>query len=278
MRFAVIVAALAALLSASTAQAQAPVGVVTGSAWQHTAESAQALIAEADVALPALATGGAVYYGKFKAIPPTQARVPVIVFLHGSGGLGLKAIGEWQRWLAEEGYASIAPNSMVLPDRITYTSPIDRDAYEKIHALRASEIPLTLAALRTQSWVDPRQLILAGASEGGPAVARYAGDAFAGRVIMSWSCEDNYFVTAHRTAVRDGDKILNIMSSTDPFFSHANGWLDAPTAVGHCAPALRDDKAAMVVLIPGAPHTLLNLPQARLALLGWLRDVVVTKQ
>jgi len=261
-------------LVARPARAETPAGEVKGTAWQHTVASSNAVMAEADVALPANATGGAIYFGKLTSVPPTKATVPVIVFLHGSSGLGLKAIGDWQRWLAGEGYASIAPNSMVLPDRITYTSPVSREVYEKIHALRASEIPLALAALRGQSWADPKRLILSGASEGGPAVARYAGGEFAGRVIFSWSCEDNYFVTAHRTAVRPGDKILNIMSASDPFFSPANAWLDAPHAVGHCGPALHDDKAAMIVLIPGAPHTLLNLPQARLALLAWLRDVI----
>ena len=30
-------------------------------------------------------------------------RAPVVVFLHGSSGLGLKAIGEWQLWLADLG-------------------------------------------------------------------------------------------------------------------------------------------------------------------------------
>ncbi len=261
-------------LFAGGARAQTPVGEVKGTAWQHTATSAAAAIAQADVALPANATGGAIYFGKLSAVPPTKASVPVIVFLHGSSGLGLSAIGAWQRWLAAEGYASVAPDSMVLHDRITYTSPVSREVYEKIHALRASEIALALTALHGQSWADSKRLILSGASEGGPAVARYAGSEFAGRVIFSWSCEDNYFVTAHRTAVRPGEKILNIMSASDPFFSPANAWLDAPRAVGHCVPALRDDKAALIVLIPGAPHTLLNLPQARLVLLAWLRDVI----
>ena len=31
-------------------------------------------------------------------------------------------------------------DSMVLPDRITYSSPVGKDVYEKIHALRGSEI------------------------------------------------------------------------------------------------------------------------------------------
>lgn len=149
------------------------------------------MIADADVALPAKATGDIAYYGKLAQAPHTaKAKVPMVVFLHGSSGLGLKAIGEWQRWLATLGYASIAPDSMVLADRITYTSPVAKDVYEKIHALRASEITLALKALEDLPWVDRERLILSGASEGGPAVARYAGSEFSGRMIFSWNCED----------------------------------------------------------------------------------------
>jgi dienelactone hydrolase len=195
------------------------------------------------------------------------------VFLHGSSGLGLKAIGEWQRWLATLGYASIAPDSMVLPDRITYTSPVGKDVYEKIHALRASEIPPVLSVLGDLAWADPRRLILSGASEGAPAVARYAGSDFAGRMIFSWSCEDNYFVDAHRTVV-PSEPVLNVMSATDPFFSRANPYIGNRDVQGHCGEALREHGNTTIVLIPGAPHTLLNVPQARLVVEAWLRTTV----
>ena len=53
--------------------------------------------------------------GKFQDSPRTSgARVPVVVFMHGSSGLGLKAIGEWQQWLASLGWASLAPDSFAL--------------------------------------------------------------------------------------------------------------------------------------------------------------------
>jgi dienelactone hydrolase len=257
------------------AQAQPVAGEVTGKAWQHTAASAVELMSRADVALPARATGGEAYFGKLADVPQSASqKVPVVLFLHGSGGLALKAIGEWQRWLAAAGYASVAPDSMALPDRITYTSPVDKETYEKIHALRASEILIALDRLRSLPWADPTRLVLSGASEGGPAVARYAGDAFVGRIIFSWSCEDNYFVTSHQTAVRPNDKILNVMSTSDPYFSSVNPWLGASDALGYCGRALGADKSAMIVLIPGAPHTLLNLPQAHVAVLGWLGEVV----
>ena len=127
-------------------------------------------------------------------------QVPVVVFLHGSSGLRLKAIGDWQRWLAGQGWASLAPDSFALPGRVTYKSPIDKAAYERIHALRASEIAPALAAVQAQPWADAT-------------------------------------------------------------LGNAN-------AAGHGGPALKDVPDAAVVLVPGAPHTLLNLLAARAATAG----------
>jgi hypothetical protein len=270
-------AALLALVAASvTAQAQQLAsGQVKGSAVEHTAASARAVIDDAYLVLPASATGGATYAGPWRAAPTTAARrVPVVVFLHGSSGLGLKAIAEWQLWLASLGIASVAPDSFALPDRVTYASPVGKDVYEKIHALRASEIALALRAIQQAPWADASRAVLAGTSEGATAVARHSGDGFAGRIVFSWSCEDNYFVDAHRTAARADQPVLNIISASDPFFSPANSWLGNPAARGHCAAAWKDAKQASVVLIPGAPHTLINLPRAREATAGFLQAVL----
>lgn len=251
-----------------------PVGEIKGSAVQHTAASAEGVVQRASVVLPASVTGTAVYVGTFANAPKDiKARVPVVVFLHGSSGLGLKAIGEWQLWLASLGVASMAPDSFALPDRLTYTSPVSKDVYEKIHALRASEIPLSLQALRGVAWADTSRMLLAGASEGGPAVARYSGNEFAGRILYSWSCENNYFVEEHLTAPQ-AQPVLNVMSSTDAFFSPSNAWLGNAAAKGYCGDALKDHKQASILLIPGAPHTLFNLPAARTATAGFVRDVL----
>ena len=104
--------------------------------------------------------------------------------------------------------------------------------------------------------------------------ARYGGTEFAGRMVFSWSCENNYFVEQHRTALPADRPVLNVMSSTDVFFSPSNAWLGNTAARGHCADALKDNKMASVVLIPGAPHTLMNLPQARHATAGFLKDLL----
>lgn len=269
-------ALMSLVLGLASAQAQtAPAGEIKGSAVVHTAESARAVVSGAAVVLPVSVTGGAPFAGLMRDAPrDVKGRAPVVVFLHGSSGLGLKAIGEWQQWLATLGVASIAPDSFGLPDRLTYKSPVGKDTYEKIHALRLSEIDLVLKVLQDTPWADMSRLILAGTSEGATAVARYAGTGFAGRILYSWSCEDNYFVEQHRTAMPPTQPVLNVMSSTDVFFSPSNSWLGNPAARGHCGAALKDHKQASIVLIPGAPHTLLNLAPARHATAGFVRDLV----
>ncbi|MBP9064222.1 MAG: dienelactone hydrolase family protein [Aquabacterium sp.] len=267
---------VAASLVVPGVQAQTvPAGELKGSASMHTVDSARAAVLGAAVVLPASVTGGAVFAGPLREVPTTlNAKAPVVVFLHGSSGLGLKAIAEWQAWLATQGVASIAPDSFALPDRLTYKSPVSRDVYEKIHALRLSEIALAVQALQAAPWADTTRMVLAGTSEGATAVARYTGKEFSGRIIYSWSCEDNYFVSEHRTALPADRPVLNVMSSTDVFFSPSNPWLGNPAAQGHCARSIKDNKQASVVLIPGAPHTLLNLPPARHATAGFVRDVL----
>lgn len=270
-------AAGAVLLLAATLQAsaQAPAGEVKGQAVRHTAESAVGVVQQARVVLPSAVTGGAVYTGLWKDAPrEAKARVPVVVFLHGSSGLGLPAIAEWQAWLATRGIASVAPDSFALPDRITYKSPVSTAVYEQIHALRASEIVLAAQAVKGAAWADPARLVLAGTSEGATAVARHGGAEFAGRILFAWSCEPNYFVEKSGHVFPANQPVLNVISSTDPFFSPSNAWLGNPSARGHCGDALKDHKRATITLIPGAPHTLLNLPAARAAAAGFLDDVL----
>lgn len=267
-------AAAACLAFAVHAQSPAPAGEINGTAWVHNAESLAASVQQASVCLPASAAGGTVFCGKFRELPkPVAGPVPVVLFLHGSSGLSLKAIAEWQRWLAEQGWASVAPDSFALAQRVTYKSPIDKASYERIHALRASEIAPALEALRQQGWADASRLVLAGTSEGAVPVARHTGNEFAARMLYAWSCEANYFVTEPRNALPANRPVLNVISNTDPFFSKSNTWLGNPEAQGHCGAALKDNPQAAVVLVPNAPHTLLNLPAARLATAGFLAQL-----
>ncbi len=274
MHFPKITLTLMASCIALSAWCQTPQGEIKPGALVHTPESSQQVIAGAQVALPASLTQAGIYLGPLKDAPPVnKSQVPVVMFMHGSSGLGLKAIGEWQRWLAGMGVASIAPDSFGLKNRMTYNSPIDKVNYEKVHALRASEIALTVQTLRNLAWADPAKWVLAGTSEGAVSVARHTGQEFIGRILFAWGCEDNYFVQSHRTAIPDGQPVLNIISSSDPYFSPSNSWIGNPSAAGHCGSALKTNQKASVVLIPGGPHTVLMFPQAKGPVEGFLKDL-----
>ena len=283
LRNAAIVAACAWTLSACTTTAtstQAPAaavpqGSIKGTAKAHTPESLQQVVQQAWVSLPASVTGGAPYHGPYSQAPAAKAKAPVVVFVHGSSGVA-PAIKEWQKWAAESlGIASIAPDSMQLKDRMTYKSPIAKADYEIVHKLRSDELTATMTALPQLPFADSSRVVIAGTSEGAVAVARYTpapGIAREkGRLILSWTCEDNYHVLQHRTHLPNDLPVLNIVSSTDVYFSKANSWLGNPAPVGHCGEVLKDNKLSSVVLLPGAPHTLFNLPQARQPIEGFLR-------
>jgi dienelactone hydrolase len=254
----------------------APKGSVQGSAVVHTSESLRAAVQNAWVTLPAVVTGGVPYAGLLKSAPVTQDKAPVVVFVHGSSGVA-PAIKEWMLWVAtSQGVAVVAADSMQLPDRITYKSPIAKADYEKVHGLRTAELNAALTALPQQPWADVQRVVLAGTSEGAVAVARHVPQAGMlqekGRMVFSWTCENNYHVQDHRTHLPDTLPVLNIVSSTDVYFSRSNSWLGNDQAVGHCGAALAGNKVSSVVLIPNAPHTLFNLPQARGPVVGFLQQ------
>jgi dienelactone hydrolase len=276
-----VLTACASNVASTKGAKAAPVGSVKGSAWVHNDASLKSAIDNAWVVLPAALTGGVVYAGLLKDAPATQGKAPVVVFVHGSSGVA-PAIKTWQKWLADtQGIASLAADSMQLPDRMTYKSPVEPQVYEKIHAMRAQELAAAIAAVPALPWADVQQVVIAGTSEGAVAVARYQAKPPApqekGRMIFSWSCEDNYHVKNHGSQLPDTLPVLNIMSSTDIYFSQANSWLGNPTAKGYCGDALAKNKLSSIVLIPGAPHTLFNLPQAQQAQTGFLRGVLAQR-
>ena len=253
-------------------------GTIKGKAWVQTDRTMAEAMAQSWTVLPASVTGDKTYEGTNIRAPETKGKAPAVIFVHGSGGINPQ-IKAFQKRLADElGIASFTADSFQLPDRMTYTSPIDPMDYEKIHALRASELTAAVEFLTKQPWFNGR-FVIAGTSEGAVAVARYvraaAAPAEAGRIIFSWSCENNYHVVQHKTRIPDNMPVLNIMSSKDKYFSQANPYLGNQEAVGNCSKALQGNPNARIVLIKDAPHTLMNEPEAREAEDKFLKDVLL---
>ena len=196
---------------------------------------------------------------------------PILLFAHGSSGIGapLKAFA---RFISSLGWSFLAPDSFVFPDRITYSSPVSRENYERVHAMRSQELDYAARHLDEAPGFSGRYAV-AGTSEGGVAAARFTapeGRRESGRILFSWPAEDNYHVVSHQTHIPDDVPVLNIMSAEDKYFSRANPWLANPDALGHAGRTLAHHPQTSILLIPGAPHTLFALPQTESAVRAFL--------
>ena len=139
-RISALAAALLIALAAPAMSADVPQGTIKGKAWVQTDRTMAEAMAQSWTVLPASVTGDKTYEGTNIRAPETKGKAPAVIFVHGSGGINPQ-IKAFQKRLADElGIASFTADSFQLPDRMTYTSPIDPMDYEKIHALRASEL------------------------------------------------------------------------------------------------------------------------------------------
>lgn len=247
-------------------------GTMSGTADQHTPESLARTFERGFYVAP-----WGIYEGPLNEFPKEkihQEEEPLVLFAHGSSGIG-EPLKAFARWVASLGIGFLAPNSFELADRITYTSPVSRENYERVHALRSQELANASQRLEEVPGFDGRYVV-AGTSEGGVAAARFVAPENLqelGRMLFSWPCEDNYHVVSHQTHIPDSVAVLNVMSATDKYFSQANSWLDNPQALGHSGRTLAQHPNTEIVLIPGAPHTLFALPQAQSAVKGFLERV-----
>ncbi|MGJ4926701.1 hypothetical protein ACQR1I_01750 [Bradyrhizobium sp. HKCCYLS2038] len=268
------VLAAAALLLATSAPAADKPGDIKGTVLEPSPENLALTWAKANLVLPATLAGGRRWEGHAEDAPDVIGIAPLVVVMHGSSGVA-PAIKEFQAWLADElGAASVAPDSLAIPDRLTYTSPVDVATYERVHDLRLAELQNALKASRDWSWVDRLRVVLAGTSEGAVAVGRYAGKDAAARLIYSWSCEDNYFVTSPRLGIGPKEPVLNVISARDPYFSAVNPWNKDRAVTGSCAAALKDDPKAEVMVVDADVHTILNRPDVRERTGRFLREIL----
>ncbi|CAL74772.1 hypothetical protein; putative signal peptide [Bradyrhizobium sp. ORS 278] len=268
-----LLAAVSLLLATAVLGADKP-GETKGSALEPSAENLALTWAKANLVLPRTLAGGRRWEGHAEDAPDVIGIAPLVVVMHGSSGVA-PAIKEFQVWLADElGVASVAPDSLAIPDRLTYTSPVDVALYERVHALRQAELENALKTSRDWSWVDRQRVVIAGTSEGSVAVGRYTGKDVAARLIYSWSCEDNYFVMAPKLGIGAKEPVLNAISARDPYFSAANPWNKDRAVTGSCAAALKDDPKAEVMVIDADVHTILNRPEVRERSAQFLRGVL----
>ncbi len=243
------------------AQVNTALGKVTGSVYAPSEDNLKLVFDKGAVVLP-IGEGDdmRLFFGKSADMPATPKKIPFVVFMHGSSGIWPE-INDFQRWLAGRGIGSLVPDSLAIPNRLSYSSPVDKDTYEKVHALRLAELEYAIKQVKTWPQVDAQRVIVVGTSEGSVAVGRLPYRGEIARIIYSWSCEGNYFVKAPDLKIPVTLPVLNVISARDPYFSPVNPWNKGYEVTSNCAAALKNNPKAKIEVLDAKAHTVIDRPE-----------------
>ncbi len=192
---------------------------------------------------------------RLRAARPAE-RLPLVVFLHGCSGLhgGYRVdIG----FLRDRGYAVVAPDSFARafkPRSCEWRSK-SAGSHPGVIGFRLAEAEHALERARAFPWVDPDRVVLIGQSEGGLTTANYTGAGLAGRVILGWTCQIPWPPLWGLRGDPD-TPVLSVVSAGDAWF---RPWYVA----GHCGEDMAGFADASSVVLDGAMHHMLRLPEAR---------------
>ena len=196
-------------------------------------------------------------------------KLPTVVYMQDSKEFTSGKV--FRKWITEAGYIFFAPNSYSSKDRLTYSSPVPKDIYEKIQAYRQAEIDLFVKRLSELPFIDTKRVFLMGYSEGAVATARYSGDEFVGRIVLGWSCESNFYTDYPKIGAKVDDPFLNIIGRDDELFGTQNPWSRGYNTKGHCGDALFRFSNAKVVLLPNTKHSLKDNIFIKDEILGFIK-------
>lgn len=218
------------------------------------------------VALPGAAVGAteAVIAGFWSAahvqaalarVPP-DAKLPVVVFLHGCTGIELEE-GKYERLAPKLGFAIVFPDSFARRTRGRNCDPGDYSdgQFPAAYPYRWAEARHARAELAKAPWVDQSRVVLAGFSEGGIATALYDGADYAAYLVTGWTCHSpRAWMDGLR--VPEGAPLLAVVMKRDP-------WTDWPGWRGDCGAYMAGRGAARSFVVEGSGHAVLSYPEAQ---------------
>lgn len=196
---------------------------------------------------------------------PATVKLPTVVFMH---GCSYRKGASWvyARWLTQQGFAVIIPDSFQRPDRPQtchpWTSQTLPDAdHDRVFAMRQEELAHALERVRALSWVDTRNLFLTGDDEGGDIVASYGGDGFNAYVISGAACSRGFRLPSDKP-------VLAIASAADHMMVGV-----APDACFQAAKAA--GRTIENLIVPGFWHDVSGVDETRRVLQDFLARSLV---
>lgn len=193
--------------------------------------------------------------------------MPVVVFLHGCGG-----IHDHERRWAEEikaaGYIVVLPNSFGIPGReVNCISETSTPNIGKVpvNDLRPAEAEYAASKVKEMKWADKDNIFLMGHSEGGMGAYLTKELGFKGIIVSGFPCS-----VRRRVGSEHGTPFLAINWERDPYFENTN----YPYAQCSDRPFWKTRIDTNQLVLPGKGHATAYERSAREAVLKFIKDRV----
>ena len=165
------------------------------------------------------------------------AKAPVVLVLHDCGGIFRSPIA-YRVFFMERGYAVIEPDSFARPGHSCNSHSLNK---------RTEELAYAYKMIRELPWADQDRIVLMGISQGGFAVAQWNKPGFAAHIILANDCDGD------RPLAPPGTPVLAAVGEFDE-------------AIKSSCKITREVKSSRSIVIPGAPHGIMDYPETEQAI------------
>lgn len=186
---------------------------------------------------------------------PRNARLGVVLFMHGCWGFETEEHVHWARLLTAQGLLVIMPDSFARPNRQRRCDLIDDHGGSDpaVHDMRLAEIAYAKAQIEKQPWFDGKNLFLMGYSEGAIAAVRTPLHGFSGVIATSWTCTHRGYPPLNGIFLPLDTPLLTLSYDDDP-------WFPLDHIKGNCGQQMagRRDATHMTVPSQGELHRMMH--------------------
>lgn len=181
----------------------------------------------------------------------SDSLLPVVIYLHGCAGF-------WEgshfrmNWLAEKGFAVIAPNSLA---RIYYPSSCDPASfrsglYRPTMVMRQLDAAYAITQVRELPWIDAQNIFLMGLSEGAAVTAMMDNSgkpeqAVKARIVEAWGCRTGWS-EYQGLAAPEAEPVLALVADRDK-------WYNNPWQSGNCAEFMSSTNGSVSHVVTRSP-------------------------
>ena len=167
-----------------------------------------------------------------------DAKAPAVLVMHGCSGI-FGSPNSYQVFFMQHGFAVFEPDSFARPGHDCRYGDLD---------VRTEDLAYALERIRELPWVDPEHIFLMGISQGGATVARWSKPGFVAHIILANDCGGAKPLAPMEIPV------LAVVGADDEYYKGASCQIDERTS------------GSRSIVIPGAPHGIIDYEQTQLAM------------